>query len=177
MNKKTRYWVRLTLVLVMAGLIGFAIYQAIADDRPEGPTVGEEAPDFELATLDGKKVKLSELRGKGVLVNFWATWCPPCREEMPAIQEMYEKYEPLGFEVVAVNIAESDVTAEAFARQLNLTFPIVMDRERDVVRLYRVGPLPSSYFIDPEGKVHTKFTGEINIAQLEPLINEILPKQ
>lgn len=176
MNKKYRYWVRLILVIIMAGLIGFAIYQAVSEESPP-LEIGEEAPDFELKTLDGKKMKLSDLRGKGVLINFWASWCAPCRDEMPAIQEMYDKYQSHGFEVLAVNIAESEVTAGAFARQLDLTFPILMDRERDVVRLYRVGLIPSSFFVDPEGKIHSKFTGEINVAQLEPLVNAILPEK
>ena len=93
-------------MVVMLVLIGFALYQT---GESEAVEVGRTAPDFELTTLDGKTVRLSDFRGKGVLINFWASWCKPCRDEMPAIQRVYERHRDKGLEVLAVNIAETEV--------------------------------------------------------------------
>jgi len=111
-------------MVVMLVLIGFALYQT---GESEAVEVGRTAPDFELTTLDGKTVRLSDFRGKGVLINFWASWCKPCRDEMPAIQRVYERHRDKGLEVLAVNIAETEVTVDGFVRHLDLTFPILLD--------------------------------------------------
>ncbi|MEW9034144.1 MAG: redoxin domain-containing protein, partial [Planifilum fimeticola] len=95
MNRRTRFWVRRLLMLAMLALIGFALYQT---GESEAVEIGQTAPDFELTTLDGKTVRLSEFRGKGVLINFWASWCKPCRDEMPAIQRVYERHRDKGLE-------------------------------------------------------------------------------
>ncbi|MBA4494276.1 thiol-disulfide oxidoreductase ResA [Paenactinomyces guangxiensis] len=177
MNKQTRYWVRRILFFVMVVIIGVALYQAIQQGKSEVPQAGDKAPDFQLTTLDGKEMKLSQLRGKAVMLNFWGTWCKPCRTEMPAMQQMYEKYKGSGFEIVAVNIAETDVAAASFARQYSLTFPIWMDRNRDVVNLYGIKPIPSSFFIDPQGVIRKKIEGQLNVNQLEVYINSVLPQK
>jgi peroxiredoxin len=176
MDKKNRYWVRRVLFLVMIGMIGFALYQAVfrADARPEE---GREAPDFRLETLDGQTMSLKDLRGKGVMLNFWGSWCEPCRTEMPAMQQVYEKYKDQGFVIAAVNIAETDVTASAFARQYGLTFPILMDRDRAVTKRYKIGPIPSSFFIGPDGVIKRTFRGSVDVGQLELYVREILPKR
>ncbi|MDR6224827.1 thiol-disulfide oxidoreductase ResA [Desmospora profundinema] len=175
MNHRTRYWVRRVLMLVMAGLVGFALYQALAEEKV-GTTVGEQAPDFELQTLDGDTLKLSDLEGKAVLVNFWATWCKPCRDEMPAIQSVYNRYKDQDFVVVGVNIAETPVSVKAFARQLELDFPIVLDRNREVTRLYNIGPIPSSVLLDKDGKVVRKHDGQMVEGQIEGYAREALDR-
>lgn len=158
---------------VMLVLIGFALYQT---GETEAVEIGQTAPDFELATLDGGTIKLSQLRGKGVLINFWASWCKPCRDEMPAIQRVYDLHKDKGLEVLAVNIAETKVTVDGFVRHLDLTFPILLDQDREVTRLYGIGPIPSSIFISPEGKVVRKVSGQMDESQIESMILETLTK-
>jgi peroxiredoxin len=175
MNNRTRYWVRRSLMLIMAGLVVFALYQALAEEEV-GTTVGEQAPDFELETLDGETVKLSDLQGKAVLVNFWATWCKPCRDEMPAIQSVYDRYRNQGFEVVGVNIAETPVSVRGFVRQQELDFPIVLDRDRAVTRQYNIGPIPSSVFLDKNGEVVRKHDGQMVEGQIEGYVREALDR-
>ncbi|MDA8353811.1 MAG: thiol-disulfide oxidoreductase ResA [Firmicutes bacterium] len=176
MNRKTRYWVRRILMLVMVVLVGLAIYQTMGGEGEKETAVepGKKAPDFQLETLDGEKMKLSDLKGKVVLLNFWASWCEPCRDEMPAIQTVYDKHKDKGFEVVGVNIAETQVAVNAFARQYELKFPIAMDRERKVTEQYGIGPIPSSIFIDREGNIIRKVNGQMNEDQLENYVLKAL---
>jgi len=157
----------------MLVLIGFALYQT---GETEAVEIGQTAPDFELSTLDGGKIRLSELRGKGVLINFWASWCKPCRDEMPAIQRVYDLHKDKGLEVLAVNIAETAVTVDGFVRHLDLSFPILLDQNREVTRLYGIGPIPSSIFVSPEGKVVRKVTGQMEESQIESMVLETLTK-
>jgi len=176
-NQQVRFWVRRFLFLLMVGLIAWALYQSLNDEQSARPEVGDQAPDFTLTTLDGKERSLKDLRGKAVMINFWATWCEPCRKEMPAMQKVYEKYKDKGFEIVAINIAETDVAAASFARQYGLTFPIWMDREREVTQLYKIGPIPSSFFVDPDGNITQRYEVPFDIHRLEATIQPILPKK
>jgi peroxiredoxin len=140
------------------------------------PDAGDQAPDFRLQTLDGKEMSLSELKGKVVLLNFWGSWCEPCRNEMPTLEKAYQTYKGQGFIVVAVNIAETDVTTSAFVKQYGLTFPILMDRDRAVVDLYKIGPIPTSFFIDPQGKIVKRVEAPLVSGQLDLWIQSILPR-
>lgn len=163
-------------MLAMLVLIGFALYQTGETEEGEAVESGQAAPDFELTTLDGESIKLSELRGKGVLINFWASWCKPCRDEMPAIQRVYDRYKDKDLEVLAVNIAETEVTVDGFVRHLDLTFPILMDKNREVTKQYGIGPIPSSIFVSPEGKVVGKVSGQMAEGQIESMVLETLEK-
>jgi peroxiredoxin len=122
---------------------------------------GHFAPDFALKTLEGNTVRLSEFRGKKVvLINFWATWCPPCRLEMPTMQQIYAEYKAKGFEILAVNI-EPDAQQEIrdFIKELRLTFPILLDPDMKITRKFRVIGLPVSILIDRQGIVRAKEVG------------------
>src|SRR5690606_21757220 len=125
--------VRRVLMLLMVGAVAFAIYKTMSGGEKQTVEEEMEAPDFQLQTLEGKELKLSALRGQTVLLNFWASWCEPCRDEMPAIEKVYEKHKEKGLVVVGINIAESKLTVKGFVRQLDLSFPIVLDKERKVV--------------------------------------------
>ena len=125
------------------------------------PEEGHLAPDFALKTLEGKTIRLSELRGKKVvLINFWATWCPPCRLEMPTMQKIYSDYKGKGFEVLAINI-EPDAREEIqdFIKELRLTFPVLLDSDMKVTRRYRLIGLPVSTLIDRQGIIRSKEIG------------------
>ena len=125
-----------------------------ADQEPStSPQVGLVAPDFSLKTLEGETLRLSELRGQVVLINFWATWCPPCRAEMPAIQQLYDQYRDRGLTVLAVDLKETEADVADFAQQMELTFPILVDQDGQVFSRYGVIILPSTFFVDPKGVI------------------------
>jgi thiol-disulfide isomerase/thioredoxin len=135
--------------------------------RPAGSSLGTEvgdvAPDFLLQTPDGGEIRLSELRGTPVLVNFWASWCTPCREEMPRIVRAYTEQAIGPFTVVAVDLQENDGIVRGFADDFGMDFPIVIDRTGEVGSTWRIGGpvegIPSSYFIDADGVVRARVFG------------------
>lgn len=119
------------------------------------PQAGFPAPDFRLQTPSGETYTLSELKGKAVLVNLWATWCPPCRAEMPAIQNIYDEYKEQGFIVLAINMTTQDnpLNIAPFVSEYKLAFPILLDETGEIGAAYQLRSLPSSYFIDREGVI------------------------
>jgi peroxiredoxin len=141
------------------------------------PQQGFLAPDFELQTTDGATVKLSDLRGQAVLVNLWATWCPPCRAEMPAMEKVYNEYKDQGFVVLAVNMTYQDTFADIapFIDEYGLTFPILLDENASVGPAYQLRSLPSSFFIDREGIIReVVIGGPMAEALLRTRVEEIL---
>jgi len=136
----------------------------------------EKAPDFVLTDLEGKKVELSSLKGKVVLLNFWATWCPSCRAEMPSLNKLYEGLRSQGFEVVGISTDGSADEVKEYVKQKGLSFRIVMDDKREVSRKYRVFSLPTSFLIDKKGNVVEKFFGdyEWNDAPVKQKIEKLL---
>jgi peroxiredoxin len=111
------------------------------------------APDFSLPARDGGQVRLSELRGQVVMINFWATWCGPCRQEMPLLQQIHTKYEPLGFTMLGVNVEPDSVAAQNWLKGMPVTFPILFDRKSEVSSSFGVEAMPSTVLIDREGHV------------------------
>lgn len=149
---------------------------AIAPIESTGIEQGSVAPDFELQTLDGKEFKLSDLRGKKVILNFWATWCPPCREEMPAMQSYYDEHQD-EVEVVAVNLTDKDTSEQAvhdFVNEFNFTYPIPMDQEGEVSRMYGVINVPTTYFIGTDGVVQLpRRSGPIDDELIDEMVNKL----
>lgn len=123
------------------------------------PVVGTAVEDFQLVDLTGKMQRLSQYRGKIVLVNFWATWCKPCTTEMPAMQAIYDKLRDKGFVVLAVNELEDDAKVREHIKQYGHTFPVLMDRDNKVANQFGVFGLPVSVFIDQEGRVQEYVKG------------------
>lgn len=117
------------------------------------PPAGSAAPDFTLRAADGRNVRLEELRGQVVLVNFWATWCGPCREEMPRLNALYEKYRKSGFVLLGVNIDDDPHAALATAAKLGVSFPVLLDTDKKVSKLYDLSTMPSTVVIDRDGKM------------------------
>ena len=141
----------------------------VSDDKSTGITIGKTAPDFELETLEGKKAKLSDYRGKKVILNFWASWCPPCREEMPEFQRIYSENKDK-LVVVGVNLQESRENAEAFIEKLSITFPILLDPNSQVKDMYNVFTQPVTYFIDESGKIVDKKFGPLTSEEIDEKI-------
>ncbi|MBI2333385.1 MAG: TlpA family protein disulfide reductase [Chloroflexi bacterium] len=159
------------LWIVLSGETGETTVKAAA------PQAGFPAPDFTLKTAEGKTYTLSEFKGQAVLVNVWATWCPPCEAEMPAIEKMYKEYKDQGFVVLAINSTFQDDPTEIapFVDDHGLTFPILLDETSDVSRAYQVRSLPSSYFINRQGIItEVVIGGPMSEALLRTRIEEAL---
>lgn len=129
--------------------------------RIPAPRQGFLAPDFSLTSFDGHSLRLSDLRGQAVIVNVWASWCPPCQAEMPAMQRVYQAYHAQGLEILGVNAAHSDQETEARAKaeSWGLSFPLLFDLDGEVSRQYQVQSLPSTFFIDAQGIIQNVVVG------------------
>lgn len=141
------------------------------------PQQGFFAPNINLTTLDGESVDLADFRGRVVLVNIWASWCTPCKAEMPAIQRVYDKYKDEGFVVLAVNATNQDNLNDVknFVSSQSLTFPILLDLEGEISNKYRVQALPTSFFITPDGIINeVVIGGPMAEALLESRISSLL---
>ncbi len=129
---------------------------------------GLEMPNFTFPDINGREVSLSDHRGKVVLVNVWATWCPPCRQEMPSMQSLYEKFKGENFEILAVSIdSEGRAAVAPFMRKMNLTFPALLDPGETIRSLYGITGVPESFIIDKQGILVEKIIGPINWATPE----------
>ncbi|MFJ7638278.1 TlpA disulfide reductase family protein [Peribacillus sp. NPDC097206] len=168
--------------VVLLSLIAVAIVQAM-DDKPDkneegnsmgGLKIGAKAPDFTLETLNGKQVNLSDYKGKKVMLNFWATWCPPCKKEMPDM-EKYSKQAGEDVVILAVNIdPENDV--QAFIDDNGITFTIPLDSQsakQPVNDQYKVMAIPTTYFIDSEGIIRNKMVKAMQFNEMEQNINSM----
>ena len=138
---------------------------------------GQFAPDFTLYNIQGEPVTLSDLRGKKVVLNFWATWCPPCEAEMPHMQKYYEKYrETDNVEIVGVNVTyhrEKIERVEQFLKSYDITFPIVLELEETVSRQYELLTLPSTFMIDAEGKIQKTIVGPLDLDTLRENVTQL----
>lgn len=168
----------LTLVLGVVGIwLSAAPTSTTTGGRIPAAREGFLAPDFELETLDGGELRLTDFRGQVVLLNLWASWCPPCRAEMPAIQALYTKYQGQDLAVLAVHMTHQDSipAAQAFVEELGLTFPVLLDRTGLVANLYRMRALPSTFIIDGEGVIReVVIGGPISELTLQSMITDIL---
>lgn len=168
MNKRI---IGVSLIVVLIGIFLYSTFNKPNDEKNQvaqqtdnggvimseeagGIAVGEVAPDFELENLDGEKVKLSDLKGKKVILNFWASWCPPCKKEMPEMQTFYEKHHK-DIEILAVNTSEkSPKNAQQFIEENGFTFPILFDKDSEIGgKTYKAIALPTTYFIGTDGVI------------------------
>ena len=165
-----------TILVLLAASAG--IITAVVNTKNPDVVVlqtDKPAPDFTLETLDGKQAKLSDYKGKVVMVNFWASWCQPCREEMPYVEKAYETYKGQGLVVLGVNLKEKNVPIQGFADQFGLTFPILMDREGTVaVDQYKVKPIPTTFFIDKQGVLRQTTEAPMTYAYIESTLEPLL---
>ncbi|MEW5989706.1 MAG: TlpA disulfide reductase family protein [Chloroflexota bacterium] len=170
------------ILLVLSALLGSAwiVYSRepvasldAAAGIAEAPLAGFNAPDFTLTTLTGEELRLAELRGRPVVLNFWATWCPPCRVEMPFFQDASVQYNGRAA-VIGVNQGEETPTVSEFITSFQITYPIALDSDNRVSKLYDVRALPTTYFIDANGIVREVYTGVVNGAVLEDRIEKLL---
>ena len=166
----------LTAIVVMILTSRLLITGCSAGSEPSIATVGKAAPDFELQNLDGQSISLSDLKGKPVLVNFWATRCPPCVSEMPYIQEIYDEWSGKGLILLAINIGESSSKVEQFLQDHNLSLPVLLDTGKVVARRYNIRGIPTTFFIDKDGIIQEKIIGAFpNKEAIENRVSKIMP--
>lgn len=157
------------IIAIVAIELGKPRQNVATSDKNVGISIGKTAPNFELQSLEGKSVRLSDFRGKNIILNFWASWCPPCREEMPEFQRIYtENAENLV--VIGVNLQESKENAESFVKKLDITFPILLDPNAKVKDMYNVFTQPVTYFIDSNGKIVDKKFGPLTTEEIDEKI-------
>ena len=134
---------------------------------PPAPVIGREAPDFTLEDLDGNSIRLNDLRGKVVFLNFWATWCPPCRAEMPDIEEIYQQYKDQDVVILGIDIQESPNKVRSFVKDGGYTWTMLLDETAVAANLYNVRAIPTSYFIDREGIIKAISIGGMSSATIK----------
>jgi len=131
----------------------FALFAAALPLAASSSLNGQSAPDFSLKSFSGETLSLSTYKGEVVMINFWATWCGPCRQEMPILDELYSRYERAGFKLLGVNIDDDPNRAREMLTELGVSFPVLFDSEKEVSALYAVQAMPVSVMVDREGTV------------------------
>lgn len=184
-DRSTTFIILLAGLLVGVGLAALLLFGFGLGDRLLGgwrtgleggavqsPALDQPAPDFVLETLAGGQVRLSDLRGQPVLINFWATWCGPCVLEMPLIEKFSRQY-PEEFKVLAVNAGEGRAAIQPFVDELGLTFDILLDPENRLQSLYRLRGYPTSFIVDADGVIRVHQIGPFSEAQLEEYLHQV----
>ena len=169
------------LALIAISLLGFWWLGRQSPDEPAGassrPQIGQPAPDFVLQDLAGSSGRLSNLRGQVVLVNLWATWCPPCRAEMPELAALYLAHKDEGFVILGVDDQERNETVSEFLQRNPLPYPVLLDPDSRVSRAYGVDFLPMSVLIDRRGVLRAMFPGQSSRAKLEAVVKPLLAEK
>jgi peroxiredoxin len=175
-------------MIVLGGFIGLVIVCIVwiisarlaMPTMPAAAETNRPAPNFALQTIDGKTLHLNDLRGKIVLVNFWGTWCVPCKAETPALEAAYKQLKDSGVEFVGVNLrnqeelgAAGDAAVKAFVATYGVTYPIVYDTDGEVARAYQISPIPVSYFIDAQGNIRYVYVGELKTSDVLELARRL----
>jgi len=172
---------KVILVIILASVLGSGL--VMAGCSAQGPQVGRLAPDFQLQSLDGQTVSLSDFRGKPVLINFWTTWCPPCRFEMPLIQEIYEdkEWSDKGLVILAIDIidklrGESPAKVKDFIQSHSFSFLVLLDINQDVALEYNIRAFPTTFFIDKDGIIQDIKVGAFSSkTEIERRLIKIIP--
>lgn len=178
----------LLLVLIVVAFASYLKGQITENQRLDAATIGEEvelvglqkgqyAPNFTLETLDGKQVSLDDYRGKKVMVNFWATWCPPCKAEMPHMQNYYKNFaKEDNVEILAVNMTYQDGTKrqiEKFTNGFNVQFPVLLAESKELTKVYKIMAIPTTFMIDSEGKVQYQIKGPLDLEALQSYADKL----
>jgi len=163
-------------IILASGMLITSCTTESGNPGPATATVGQVAPDFTLQNLEGQSVSLSDFRGKPILLNFWATWCGPCRFEMPFLQEIYDERSERGFVLLTVNIAESPAKVTGFMTELDLSLPVLLDARSEISKVYGITAIPTSFLIDKDGVIQKRIIGAFSsTTEIESELSEIVP--
>jgi peroxiredoxin len=173
--KQKRLVIRSIILILLGVAVAYTLYANFTKDTVHKVEVGTEAPDFVLEDLNGQKHQLSEYRGQGVFLNFWGTWCKPCEQEMPYMNNQFNYFKDKGVQVLAVNIGESDLAVTKFVERKDLNFPIVIDKDTQVQHAYGVNPLPVTFLIAPSGEVVKIHIGALTESMVHEYMKQIQP--
>lgn len=166
---------RTVILSVLLAAVVYTLYASLTKDKAK-IAVGEKAPDFVLTDMEGNKHQLSDYKGKGVFINFWATYCGPCEKEMPDINSQYNIYKDQGVVVLAVNIGEPQLMISNFLKKHQLDFPILQDKSKDVSRTsYDIYNLPATILINPEGEIVEIIEGQLPEGRIKNMMERIKP--
>ncbi|WP_240375654.1 thiol-disulfide oxidoreductase ResA [Bacillus piscicola] len=174
-KKRKRLYFRISVLSVIGILLGYVYYTNFIKNENTLVLEGETAPNFRLETLEGETVELENYRGQGVFLNFWGTYCPPCEEEMPYMENQYAEFQDKGVEILAVNVGESKLAVERFVNRHKLTFPVPMDENKAVLDRYGIGPLPTTFLINENGIVIDILTGGMTEEDIRGYMERIQP--
>lgn len=172
-------WKRRLMTGTLAFFIGIFGYLILVPDSNAAASlkVGQAAPDITLNDLSGTPVSLASLKGRPVVLNFWATWCPPCRREMPAFQQVWESHKGKDDLVFyALNVGESKLVVDAFMKQLGVDLPVLLDKADQAQNAYKILPIPATFFIDRTGKISAVYETQMTSLQMEAEIDRILAR-
>lgn len=174
---------RLGVLFIALGVLGGVTLLLVAAVQPTTATsnprlgeqrVREQAPDFTLPLYEGGAFRLAQHKGQVVVVNFWGSWCPPCRAEMPALQKVWETFQSQGLTLIGVNVQDTEADALAFLKEVGVTFPTGHDKDGAITRDYRVIGFPTTVFIDRQGQMVRRWTGAITQERLTVLVEDLL---
>lgn len=171
--KSGKQWLQIAVLAVVVLAGGLAIGNALFN-REQIPRAGDKAPPFQVGDLEGGRRSLSEWAGKPLVLNFWGTFCPPCTEEMPALQRQSAKWAERGVGVVGMNLGENAVTVRSFIQQYGIRFPIYMDVDDTVRKAYGVNQYPTTFFIRPDGRIHKIIIGKMDEATIDSTVEAML---
>jgi len=167
----------LLLAVVWTIFSRIPVDSAPRDEVPPSPRQGFSAPDFTADLLDGGRVILSELRGQAVVLNVWATWCPPCKAEMPALEKVYNDFKEQGLVLIGLNLTSQDSEKDVidFVQEFGLSFPVALDRDGAVQRKYKISGYPTTFFIDREGIIQSVVVGgPMSAALIQSKVEDLL---
>lgn len=168
--------IALVLGLVAVLFSGVVVSGCSEQSQSSSPEVGKLAPDFRLSSLDGNIVSLSDFRGKAVLINFWASWCPACKFEMPFLQMIHEEWSEKGLVILAVDIGESQSEVQEFMANLGLSFTALLDSKKEVALTYNIRNIPTTFFVDKNGVIRDVKIGSFSTkAEIENRLGKIVP--
>jgi peroxiredoxin len=175
--KTNKKWLQLAIFAVVLVIGVFTIISNLsASDDKKYPQVGDKAPNFTLLDFDGNAHSLSDFKGKPVLINFWGTFCPPCKAEMPALQRQYDEWSSKGVVFLEINLDTNKITAQSFMEQYNLTLPVLLDTKEVVRKDFGILEYPTTIFVGADGKIAYKKIGEMQESYIHDTLTSLMAK-
>lgn len=172
---KHRRWIQLSIFAVVLLVVGITVASSLFSERDKPPEEGDSVAAFKLESLEGGMLGTADFKGRPMVINFWGTFCPPCVEETPALQRMYEKYKSEGIVIIGVNLGEKPtVRIEQFVDRFGVTYPILLDPELAIRDRYGVRQYPTTFFVDASGTVQEVMVGGMTEGYIETQMRKLL---